>query len=93
MKQTAAGFANRYVRAYKAADLSTAHAIRPQAERKLSDESMERFYDIINEPKNMEIDPAQAKLTRALRNPIPSQWTPVSITRKGKQIQIHTRGR
>jgi len=24
---------------------------------------------------------------------IPSQWTPVSITRKGKQIQIRTRGR
>jgi hypothetical protein len=33
------------------------------------------------------------KLARSTNPPIPSRWLPVSITRKGRQIQIRTRGR
>jgi hypothetical protein len=97
-RQTAASFAKRYVKAYKSADLSTAQHIRHQAEAKLNDAALGRFYDIINEPQNMEIAPEREKSQRPLRhNPgpsaIPARWTPATVSRKGGQIQIRMGGR
>jgi hypothetical protein len=89
---SAAGVAKRYVKAYKSADLSTAQHIRHQAEAKLNDAELDIFYNIITDPKNMEIDPAQARLQKLAHNPgpsaIPARWTQATVSRKGGQIQI-----